>query len=150
MTAKKDKDDKKAEIEALKLTPKQLLFCRLYASDREFFGNGVQSYIEAYHIDPAAPGAYKTAMVNASKMLRNAKVLKCVHLLFEAHGLNDVFVDKQLEKLIIQDADFKTKLGAIKEYNAMRDRIKHHVNVTSDNNPLSDLTTDELRKLIGG
>ena len=89
-------------------------------------------------------------MVNASKMLRNAKVLKCVHLLFEAHGLNDVFVDKQLEKLIIQDADFKTKLGAIKEYNATRNRIKHHVDVTSDNNPLSDLTTDELRKLIGG
>lgn len=59
MTAKKDKDDKKAEIESLKLTPKQLLFCRLYASDREFFGNGVQSYIEAYHINPTAPGPTK-------------------------------------------------------------------------------------------
>jgi hypothetical protein len=33
-----------------KLNPKQELFCELYATDREFFGNGVQSSIEAYDV----------------------------------------------------------------------------------------------------
>ena len=31
-----------------KLSPQQERFCNLFASDQEFFGNGVQSYIEAY------------------------------------------------------------------------------------------------------
>ena len=39
-----------------KLTPQQELFCQLYAGDREFFGNGVQSYIEAYNVDTSKPG----------------------------------------------------------------------------------------------
>jgi hypothetical protein len=34
-----------------KLTLKQQVFCTLYSSDREFFGNGVQSYVEAYQVD---------------------------------------------------------------------------------------------------
>ena len=39
-----------------KLTPQQELFCQLYAGDREFFGNGVQSYIEAYKVDTTKKG----------------------------------------------------------------------------------------------
>lgn len=31
-----------------KLNPKQEQFCQPYASDREFFGKGVESYIEVY------------------------------------------------------------------------------------------------------
>jgi hypothetical protein len=42
---------------ANKLNPKQEQFCQLYASDREFFGNGVESYIEVYEqTDPRRTG----------------------------------------------------------------------------------------------
>lgn len=106
-----------------KLTPQQALFCELYASDREFFGNGVQSYIEAYDVDTSKPGWYATAKSGASENLTKPYILERIEEIFEAHGLNDQFVDKQLEKLICQDADFKSKLGAIQEYNKMKGRI---------------------------
>lgn len=122
-----------------KLNPKQELFCKLYASDREFFGNGVQSYIEAYNIDLSQKGAYLSAKANANKLLTKDYILKRIDELFEAHGLNDTFVDKQLEKLIIQDADFKTKVSAIKEYNALKSRIKNNLDITSGGEPVTGI-----------
>jgi hypothetical protein len=121
----KKKPAKKKVVKKVKeaLNPKQELFCKLYASDREFFGNGLQSYAEAYNIDLSTKGGVGTAKVNAYKLLTNTNILNRINELFEANGLNDSFVDKQLEKLIIQDADFKTKVQAIKEYNALKQRV---------------------------
>lgn len=116
-----------------RLNLKQEKFCQLYASDAEFFGNGVQSYIEAY--DPAKIGNwYNTARSRASELLTSPNILNRVNELFEARGLNDVFVDKQLEKLITQDADFKSKIAAIKEYNAMRQRVVKKIEANITNN----------------
>ena len=98
-----------------KLTPQQELFCQLYAGDREFFGNGVQSYIEAYGVDTSKPGWYTTARAGAHENLTKPHILERIDEIFEAHGLNDQFVDKQLEKLIVQDADFNAKMKAIAE-----------------------------------
>ena len=83
-----------------KLTPQQELFCQLYAGDREFFGNGVQSYIEAYNVDTSKPGWYSVAKSGASENLTKPYILERIDEIFEAHGLNDQFVDKQLEKLM--------------------------------------------------
>ena len=132
------------------LNLKQKTFCELFASDREFFGNGVQSYIEAYDIDLTKKGAYNVAKANANRLLTKADILDYINILFEAHGLNDTFVDKQLEKLIVQDAEFSTKLQAIKEYNALKQRITKKLDMTTNGesiNPISQLTADELRKL---
>jgi terminase small subunit-like protein len=112
------------------LNPQQELFCQYFASDREFFGNGVQSYIEAYDVNVTHKGAYNAARVSAHRLLTNANILKRIDTLFEASGLNDTFVDKQIEKLIIQDADFSTKLSAIREYNALRNRITKNIRAT--------------------
>ena len=114
-----------------KLTPQQELFCQLYAGDREFFGNGVQSYIEAYGVDTSKPGWYRTARACASENLTKPNILERIDEIFEAHGLNDQFVDKQLEKLIIQDADFNTKMKAIAEYNKLKSRITEKKDITS-------------------
>lgn len=120
------------------LNPKQEMFCQLYATDREFFGNGVQSYIEAYNIDLTKRGAYNVAKANAFRLLTNADILKRINELFEAHGLNDTFVDKQLEKLIVQDADFKSKLGAIKEYNSLQQRVTRKLELSgNEESPLT-------------
>lgn len=118
------------------LNEKQELFCQYFASDREFFGNGVQSYIEAYDIDLSVKGAYDAARVGAHRLLTKANITTRINEIFEAHGLNDNFVDKQLEKLIVQDAEFGTKLNAIKEYNALKQRITKHVDIKSDGKPL--------------
>lgn len=107
-----------------RLNPKQEKFCQLYASDREFFGNGVQSYIEAYEPDQSKPNWYNTARSRASALLTNSNILRRIDELFEAAELNDQFVDKQLAKLILQDADFSSKISAIREYNKLKQRIK--------------------------
>lgn len=107
----------------LGLNPNQKMFSELYASDREFFGNGVQSYLEAYDPPRTKPNWYEIAAVSASQLLRNPKVAKYINALLEMGGLNDNFVDKQLEFLITQHSDFKSKLGAITEYNKLKKRI---------------------------
>jgi hypothetical protein len=122
--------DKEPE-ETKALAERQELFCRYFASDREFFGNGVQSYAEAYDIDLTKKGGYNTAKVNAHRLLTKANILKRIDELFESRGLNDQFVDKQLEKLITQDAEYAAKIAAIKEYNALKSRITNKLDLTS-------------------
>jgi hypothetical protein len=115
----------------MSLNPKQELFCNLYATDREFFGNGVESYIEAYDPDTSKPNWYKSACTSASRLLSNVKVCQKINQLLEEGGLNDHFVDKQLTFLITQHADFRSKLGAIKEYNKLKARITEHIDHTT-------------------
>lgn len=113
----------------LDLKPEQKLFCELFASDREFFGNGTQAYIEAYNIDLTKKGAYAGARASASRLLTNANVLAYIDTLLETAALNDQFVDKQIAFLIAQNADFGSKMAAIREYNALKQRITSKLNV---------------------
>lgn len=106
-----------------KLNPKQELFCTLYATDREFFGNGTQAYIEAYDPPRQSKNWYLAARTSASELLTKPNILKRINELLEESGLNDVHVDKQLAFLITQNADFKSKVAAIKEYNSLKSRI---------------------------
>ena len=100
------------------------MFCQLYASDKEFFGNGVESYIEAYDLDVTEnKGVYSGARASASKLLTNTNILKRINELLELGILNDTFVDKQLAFLIGQNADLPTKRAAITEYNKLKSRI---------------------------
>jgi phage terminase small subunit len=125
-----------ADEEKPKLNPKQEFFCQLYASDRDFFANGVQSYAEAYDIDIRTKSGYATAKVNSSKLLTNANILARINEILELHGLNDVFVDKQLEFLITQNADLSTKVRAINEYNKLKSRITEKIDHTSAGKPI--------------
>jgi len=104
------------------LNPKREKFCRLYASDREFLGNGTQSYIKVYDPDKSKPNWYKSCQGSASKLLSNPIIILRINKILKKMGLSDVAVDKQLLFLIHQHADFTTKLGAIREYNKIRNR----------------------------
>jgi hypothetical protein len=125
----------KKKLSETGLNPRQEMFCQLFASDREFFGNGVQSYIEAYDPDTSAKNWYLAARVSASRLLTNTNILRRINELFEESGLNDQFVDKQLEKLITQDADFTNKMAAIKEYNKLKQRITEKIDVAMSEKP---------------
>lgn len=106
-----------------KLNPQQELFCKYYATDREFFANGTHSYCHAYGLNPEDSKDYKTAMTAASRLLRNDKILDRINELLEDGGLNDQFVDKQLLFLAKQNDELPTKLNAIREYNKLKQRI---------------------------
>ena len=139
-----------AEVEEkTKLNPKQERFCQLYATDVEFFGNGVQAYIEAYDPDKSKPYWYKTACASASQLLSNIKVCNRINEILEDTGFNDVAIDKQLAFLITQHTDYKSKLGAIKEYNSLKKRITQKIEAEVKVSPYGELTAEELRKLAG-
>lgn len=121
---------------ATKLNPKQKQFCELYINgDIELFGNGVQCYLEVYgwydEKDKSKTRriTYQTAVANASRLLTNAKVLEEINSLMEAGGFTDENVDKQHLFLINQHADLKTKLGAIREYNALKKRVENKIEI---------------------
>lgn len=107
------------EQDESKLKPKQERFCQLYVS-KEFFGNGVQSYMEAYGI---SKDGYNAARVSASELLTKPNICARINELLDASGLNDEFVDKQLLIMITQNADFSSKISAIREYNKLKQRI---------------------------
>ena len=118
----------KKEIKEEELNERQERFCQLYATDREFFGNGVQTYIEVYEPDQSKPNWYKRACSSASEILSNPKVFNRINELLEDGGLNDVNVDKQLVFLINQQADFGSKIAAIREYNKLKSRVTEKIN----------------------
>jgi len=68
-------------------------------------------------------GAYRSAKTCAWRLLTNVDILAYVNKLLEDIALNIAHVDKQLAFLITQNADFGAKLGAIREFNALRKRI---------------------------
>ena len=123
---------KKSSKKKTKLNEKQKLFCQLYATDREFFGNGVQAYIKAYNINLSKSGAYNGARTDAYRLLTKAYILEYIRKIMELGGLNNERVDKELLFLIEQDAEFGTKLGAIKEYNKLKDRIENKLKLEGD------------------
>lgn len=114
-----------------KLNERQELFCQYYATDREFFGNGVQTYIEVYEPDRHKKNWYKQACSSASEILSNPKVFNRINQLLEDGGLNDVNVDKQLQFLINQQSDFTNKIAAIREYNKLKSRIIERMDHTT-------------------
>lgn len=114
-----------------KLNPRQERFCQLYATDREFFGNGVQTYIEVYEPDQKKPNWYKSAQASSSRLLSNVMIFERINELLEQEGLNDAFVDKQLLFLISQQADFTNKAAAIREYNKLKQRITERIDHTT-------------------
>jgi len=141
------KEDTQEEIEESEeeLTIKRERFCILYASDSEFFANGVQSYIEAFSSEGHHVN-YNSAKVRASELLTNRNILKRINEILELRGLNDPFVDKQLEFIITQNADLSTKLNGIREYNRLKSRIEEKIKHSFDNSNV--LSPEQLNEIL--
>ena len=109
--------------EKKRLKPPQELFCNLYAVPGEYFGNGVQAYIEAYGIDIEQPGAYARAKSAAYENLTKPHLLARIRELMELGPLNPETVDRELAFTIYQNADLRSKVAAIQEYNKVEERV---------------------------
>lgn len=112
------------------LNQQQEKFCQLYINnDREVFGNGARCYMEVYGpehlIIHKKPLGFLVAAALASRLLTKVKVIERINSLLEQGGFNDENVDKQHLFLINQHADLRTKMQAIKEYNALKERVKN-------------------------
>lgn len=106
------------------LNAKQKVFCELFATSEEFFGNGVQSYIEAYDV---AASKYASAGAGSSRLLKNGKILAYINDIMTKIGFNDAHADKQLGFLMTQNAELGVKLGAIRHFNDLKQRITQKI-----------------------
>ena len=62
-----------------KLTKKQELFCEMYATEREYFGNGTQAYAKAYNIDLSEKGKNKLIIFNAKLQQKQKDLLQKIN-----------------------------------------------------------------------
>lgn len=116
------------------------LFCQIYTSESEFFGNGTHSYAQAYDKDVKERKDASACAISANALLKNPMILQRINYLLNSQvGFNDVNTDKQLAFLIMQSADLRVKLAAIREYNQLKGRIKRKLEVS-----LVDKSDDEL------
>lgn len=146
------------------LTPKQERFLRNYTHSEEFFGNGTLSYADAYGYDlenadrtrekdengDSISGTsqydkiHKQCSACASRMLSNVRITPHLNRLFN-EMLNDERVDRELAKLIVDPHDRTAKLGAIREYNSLRQRITKKIDLTSLG---GHITLDEKQRSV--
>lgn len=117
-------------------------FCQLYINaDREMFGNGAQCYLAVYGAEyllkNKKPMSYLAAVAMASRLLTKVKVIERINELLETGGFSNENVDKQHLFLINQHADLKTKMAAIKEFNALKKRVEPPKNII--------IITDEIK-----
>lgn len=136
--------------ESLK-NPRHELFAQLFTTRGDEFGNGTEAYIEAFDIDDSIPGQRKVAGTMATNLLKNPSVLQRINFLIDSKlGFNDVYVDKQHAFLITQSADLRVKMAAIREYNAVKGRIKQklEIDVVSKSNAELDAEYEKLQREI--
>ncbi|MFA4833590.1 MAG: hypothetical protein WC619_01935 [Patescibacteria group bacterium] len=145
---KKKNKVKKEEVISEKLNLKQNLFCEYYSGSmgREYFGNGLQSYAAAYNLNLNKKGKVNTAKSNAYVLLTNTYILARVRELIKGQKLTEEDVDSELEFLIKQSHDFTNKLGAIKEFNKLKQRVVDKIEHTGFV-ATSEMSEGEKKKL---
>lgn len=119
--------------------PRWELFCQLYISSNNL-GNGTEAYIEAYDVDEKQKGARARASSSAGQLLNKPLILARINYLVEnLLGFSDTYVDKELAFIIAQKSDLKSKLGAIKEYNLLKGRVKRKLELSFANESEAEL-----------
>lgn len=137
--------DKK--LKKINLNLQQEMFCQVFASNKEFFGNGTQSYLSAYDPDGKKKITYKSARARASLLLTSVNILERIDQLLDIY-INDNIVDKNLAIVIIQNADFSSKVAAIKEYNQLKQRIIRKIDLTTGGESFFRPTEEEKAKSL--
>jgi len=131
-----------------KLNPKQELFCKLYATDRDCFGNGVQAYLKVYSTKKK-PISYKAARVSAFDLLTKPNICDRIREQIDIY-ISDEVVDKELGMVILQYADIPSKVAAVREYNKVKSRVINKFEILDPNaEQTDDNLTDEERRIVG-
>ena len=102
--------------------PRHERFCELYATERDFMGNGTECYLEAFEISTKSP-TYKAARSLACRLLTNVNIVERINEMLTDEGFNDENVTKQHLFLINQDADLGTKKGSVEMYYKLKGKL---------------------------
>ena len=124
----------------MKLNPNQKLFCELYAGGKgEFFGNATWCYILAYKLkvplipysklDQQQKKTYDNARSDAAQLVAKGNIQERCNELIDSL-IKDSVVDRELAKVILQNKELSAKVSAIREYNALKGRIKNSMDIT--------------------
>lgn len=127
------------------LTAKQELFCQLYSTNMDYYGNWTQAYAMAYDKDLKDKWENKASQVWASRMLRNDKVLSRIRELQNSF-LSDEMIDKELSFVALQRDDLGAKMRAINEYNKLKQRITDKSEIEFKYDPLEYFEEINKRK----
>lgn len=136
------------------LNLQQEQFCQYYVNaDREMFGNGTQCYLEVYGEEyqekHQRPMKYDVARALASRLLTKDNVIKRINELLETGGFNNENVDKQHLFLINQHADLKTKMAAIREFNALKKRVESPKITININEEVKEKSKEAINQFLG-
>lgn len=130
------------------LPPKEELFCQYYAKSGHAFGNATLAYSLAFGKDLSDEKQYAVCSELGSRLLRKVEVYHRKEEIL-AETLEEKIVDKELAKVILQDAKMKEKVAAIGEYNKVRGRHtekhKHEFEGIS-----SEALADRLARILAG
>lgn len=110
-----------AEVISSDLNERHKLFCLLYTTDAQCFGNATRSYIHAY--DLRTDKQKKSARQMGYFLLTNVYIKGYIDNLFKAVFTNKG-ADTALSELINQRKDLNARLGAIREFNKLKNRVK--------------------------
>lgn len=160
------------------LTERQELFCQYYTQIGDTFGNGVHSYALAYgyEVDGAdrynevystkkdANGKEYTELVlkssydrtvnvcgvSSCRLLKVPKIAARIQKL-RAEKMTIDFADSELYKVMAQDEDRAPKVAAIREFNAINNRITKRLDLTTGGEKIMrQMTDDELTAITTG
>jgi len=116
------RSDKAKKLEK-KMSPQEIAFGMLFCHG-QFMGNGVRCYEQAYNHPIKNKIDYAACMSRGNYLLKRPQMVLYLSELMSTYVLNEVAVDQQLKFLIMQGADLKAKLGAIREFNKLNNRIQ--------------------------
>lgn len=117
-------------IEApIAVKPEEEQFIQLYLGGMP----ALRAFALAKSIDLTKEGAYIKCAAGSTRWLKRAKICKRMHQLMTLAGFTDEGADKELNFMMHQHHDLRTKLGAVKEYNALKKRTDKGKNIFKGN-----------------
>lgn len=106
-----------------KMLPQEIAFGMLYCHGTKM-GNGVRCYEQAFNHPIINKIDFQACASRSRSLLRQSKIMLYITELMSTYVLNAVVVDQQLKFIIMQNSDLGVKLGGIREFNKLNNRIQ--------------------------
>ncbi len=161
-------EERKEMVIGDELSQKQEMFCQYYTGPEKTFGNGVYSYAEAYGFnldtldqsnavrDPdthkvITPSdydrAYNVCGAASWRLLKNVKINTRIVKLLNESMTND-HVDAELIKIIKSAPKPSDRISAIREFNALNQRITKKLDLTTKGESLNFEDRDKINQAL--
>lgn len=114
------------------LTEKQKLFCYLFTTDKDCFGNTTKAYRTAFNC------TYDSAKANGARLITNDSIIAYINKLLD-DSFSEKEADRALSSVMRQTKDLPSRVAAIREFNKLKQRITEKTDVTSGGEPIKSI-----------